>query len=113
MDDAFQPIAVTADLPPGALKRVEHDGHAYLLANVNGVFYAVDDLCSHEDFSLSYGCLEGDKVKCSLHGSRFCLKTGIPQEEPADLPIATYRLRIAGGRVWIDPTPSNDLSRAG
>ena len=74
---------------------------------MDGDFYAVDDLCSHEDFPLSYGCLEGDKVKCSLHGSRFCLKTGVPQEEPADLPIATYPVKIAEGRIWINPKSTN------
>ncbi len=103
MEDSFVAVADVQDVAPGNLKRVELDGHGYLIANVDGDFYAVDDLCSHEDFRLSYGCLEGDKVKCSLHGSRFCLKTGIPQEEPADQPIATYPITILDGRIWINP----------
>ena len=104
--DNYIAVAETSDITPGNLKRVEVGGHAYLIANVDGSFHAVDDLCSHEDFSLSYGCLEGDKVKCSLHGSRFCLKTGVPQEEPADQPIAVYPVKVADGKVWLDPNPS-------
>ena len=43
-------------------------------------------------------------IKCSLHGSRFSLKTGEPQEEPADTPIATFRVEVGDGQVWLDPT---------
>jgi 3-phenylpropionate/trans-cinnamate dioxygenase ferredoxin component len=109
MHAAYVPVARTEDIPPGTLKRVLHAGHAYLLANVDGRFFAVDDTCSHEDFSLSYGCLEGERVKCSLHGSRFCLHTGRPLEEPAEEPINTYRLAIDAGQLWLDPVPSNGL----
>ena len=104
MDAPFVAVAGVDEIPAGGLKRVTVDGHAFLIANVDGDYYAVDDTCRHEDFSLSYGCIEGDRIKCSLHGSRFCLKTGVPQEEPAAEPIGTYRVRIAQGRVWIDPS---------
>ncbi|NCF11683.1 MAG: Rieske 2Fe-2S domain-containing protein, partial [Gammaproteobacteria bacterium] len=54
------------------------------------------------------GCLDGDRIKCSLHGSRFCLRTGQPQEEPAEHPVATFRVAVEDGQVWIDPSrPSN------
>jgi len=108
MDKPYVRIAAPADIPPGTLKRFRVNGHDFLVANVDGTHYAVDDTCSHEDFSLSYGCLEGDRVKCSLHGSRFCLKTGQPQEEPADEPIGTYRLQVEDDGLWLDPSaPSN------
>jgi len=58
----------------------------------------------HEDYPLSYGCLHGDAIKCSLHGSRFCLRTGAPLDAPADTPVATFAVALADGQVWLDPS---------
>jgi len=85
------------------MKRVEIDGRRYLIAHTRSGYYAVDDRCSHEDVSLYLGCIQGEAVKCSLHGSRFSLKTGQPLEEPASEPIATYAIRCHDGVVAIDP----------
>ena len=72
---------------------------------MEGTFYAVDDLCTHEDASLSTGRLDGDRVKCPLHGSRFCLRTGEPQEEPADEALRCYPVRVEGDQVVIELEP--------
>lgn len=104
MDKPFIAVARTADIPPGSFRKTEAQGRSFIVANVDGRFYAVEDLCSHEDYPLSYGCLDGDRIKCSLHGSRFDLATGEPQEDPADAPIATFRVEVSEGRVWLDPS---------
>jgi 3-phenylpropionate/trans-cinnamate dioxygenase ferredoxin component len=93
--------ATTDELPLGSMKRFENDGHRYLLANANGRFYAVDDQCSHEEVSLYLGCIQGDNIKCSLHGSRFSLKTGKPLEDPATDPIGTYPIKLEGNKILI------------
>jgi 3-phenylpropionate/trans-cinnamate dioxygenase ferredoxin subunit len=103
MEKRFVPVARTSEIQPGALCKVVVDGRAFIIANVDGTFYAVEDLCSHEDYPLSYGCLDGDRIKCSLHGSRFDLRTGEPMEEPAEEPIATFGVRVEDGEVWLDP----------
>jgi 3-phenylpropionate/trans-cinnamate dioxygenase ferredoxin subunit len=91
MERPFVPVAPAAEIPEGKFRKVEVGGRAFIIANAGGSFYAVEDLCSHEDYPLSYGCLDGHRIKCSLHGSRFSLKTGEPMEDPADEPIATFR----------------------
>lgn len=98
---AFQAVADADALKPGQMMRVDVAGHRLLLANVDGELYAVDDTCSHEDSSLYLGCLKGHHIKCSLHGSRFDLRTGEPMEEPADEPIATYAVRVVGDRIEV------------
>ncbi len=105
MDQPFVAVATTDAIPSGKFIKVVVEGQPCLIANVDGHFYAVEDNCSHEDYPLSYGCLDGDRIKCSLHGSRFSLVTGAPLDEPADEPIRTYRLAVADGQVWLDPTP--------
>ena len=103
MRDLFIIVAKVDDVPPGKTKRVEIDGHPILLANVDGVFYAVDDMCTHEDSSLSLGCLKGELVSCTLHGSRFNVRTGEPLEEPAEEPLRTYLVRTEGNDILINP----------
>jgi 3-phenylpropionate/trans-cinnamate dioxygenase ferredoxin component len=108
MDKPFVAVTRTESVVPGKFVRVVVDEHPYVIANVNGRFYAVEDNCSHEDYPLSYGCLEGERIKCSLHGSRFSLIDGRPLDAPAETPIGTYRCRVSDGWVWIDPTHSGD-----
>jgi 3-phenylpropionate/trans-cinnamate dioxygenase ferredoxin subunit len=69
---------------------------------VEGRFCAVEDNCTHEDASLSTGVLTGDLVRCPLHGSRFNVCTGEVLEEPAELNLRTYPVRIEGDRVLVD-----------
>lgn len=109
MQAPFIALARVEDISEGQFKAIRHEGRAYILARVGDRFYAVEDNCSHEDYLLSYGCLDGDRIKCSLHGSRFSLKTGEPQDEPADEAIATFATGVEDGQVWIDPTPGSGL----
>lgn len=108
MEAAFVAVAAVEDIPPGKFIKVEIGGRGYIVARVGDRFYAVEDNCSHEDYPLSFGCLDGNRIKCSLHGSRFSLETGAPEDEPADTSIATFRVAVAEGQVFIDPsTPAN------
>ncbi|MCG7930477.1 MAG: non-heme iron oxygenase ferredoxin subunit [Candidatus Thiodiazotropha weberae] len=103
MTERWIKVAATAELPPGSMKRVDIEQYRYLIVNVDGKIYAVDDTCSHEEVSLYLGCIENHNIKCSLHGSRFCLKTGRPLEEPADEPIGTYPVKINDNQILIQP----------
>jgi 3-phenylpropionate/trans-cinnamate dioxygenase ferredoxin subunit len=104
MDKPFVAVTRAEGVPAGKFVKAEVGGLRCIVARVDGRFYAVEDNCSHEDYPLSYGCLEGDRIKCSLHGSRFSLATGEPLEEPAERPIRTFRCAVEDGWVWVDPT---------
>ncbi len=101
MSERFIRVAGRADLSPGQMMQVQAEGRRLLLANVEGNFYAVDDLCTHEDIPLYLGCLQGEFIKCSLHGSRFNLRTGEVMDEPADEGLRTYPLRIEGDDILL------------
>lgn len=73
-----------------------------LITNLDGEFFAINDLCTHEDSSLALGCLRGEYVDCTLHGSRFSVKTGIPIDEPATEPVETYPLTIKDDYLYIE-----------
>ena len=101
MSERFVRVTGADDLPPGRMRRLDLEGHRLLLANVDGTFYAVDDTCTHEDASLSTGALKGECVSCPLHGSRFNVRTGEPLEEPAEVPLRTYPVKIQDGNVYV------------
>jgi 3-phenylpropionate/trans-cinnamate dioxygenase ferredoxin subunit len=105
MSDQYLAVARTPELPPGTTLRVMVGDRAILLANVDGSIYAVDDMCSHEDSSLSLGCLKGELVSCTLHGSRFNVRTGEPMEEPATEPLNRFDVRVRDDQIEVDPTP--------
>jgi len=96
-------VAKVSDLQPGEMMRVEVHKERVLLVNVNGKFHAICDTCSHEDASLYMGALHGEYVRCPLHGSRFSVVTGEPLEEPAEIPVAVYPVRIEGDDVLLGP----------
>ena len=102
--DGFVAVAQLGELGPGQMKRLNFGGQRILLANAEGSYYAVDELCSHDDYSLTFGCVKGNTIKCSLHGSRFSLVTGAALSLPATEALRTYPVRVAAGQVWVRPS---------
>ncbi len=94
-------IGIVENLPPGTMRRYDLAQHRILVANVNGTPLAVADTCTHEDASLSMGALQGDKVKCPLHGSRFCLRDGRALDEPAEVDLECFPARFTHGRLEV------------
>ena len=63
----------------------EVGGDLVLLANVDGKFYGMGAICTHEQWDLSEGTLEDTTVTCAGHGTVWDLKTGKGEfEEPLD-----------------------------
>ena len=104
MNSAYISVAAEGELQSGQMKAFQAAGKRLLLVNADGAYFAIDELCSHEDYSLSYGCIRDGRIKCSLHGSFFELSTGKPLDEPASEPIGTYPVKIDNGKIWVDPT---------
>jgi len=104
LDAPWVAIAADDELAPAQMKKVQAGGKRLLLAYAEGRHYVVDEMCSHEDYSLYLGCIQERRIKCSLHGSFFDLETGQPLVEPACEPIRTYPVQLADGQVWVDPT---------
>jgi nitrite reductase/ring-hydroxylating ferredoxin subunit len=76
-----------------------------LVANAEGVHYAVSNICSHAREFLSNGMLIGRQVVCPAHYAVFDLADGrvIRHPEGATIaPIKTYRVRVENGRIAIE-----------
>jgi len=64
--------------------------------------YALFDRCSHQDFPLSLGKVEGPRIKCAAHGAEFDLASGKALCAPAFAPVQTYPVEIEGDDVFIE-----------
>jgi 3-phenylpropionate/trans-cinnamate dioxygenase ferredoxin subunit len=96
------PAASTDSIPPGTTKRVVVDGVEALLCNVDGSFYAIEDVCTHDGGPLDQGTLEGCRIRCPRHGALFDVTNGAALTLPAVIPLETYPVRVEGDEVFID-----------
>ncbi|NLB83876.1 MAG: non-heme iron oxygenase ferredoxin subunit [Synergistaceae bacterium] len=95
-------IASTKSLEPGKMMAIEKNGKSILIANVNGEYYAIGNICTHMGCNLSDGTLEGHTVQCACHGSKFNIKTGAVESGPAKDPEPSYPLNIEGNKILAD-----------
>ncbi|WP_255952612.1 non-heme iron oxygenase ferredoxin subunit [Streptomyces odontomachi] len=77
-------------------KRVEIDGTPVSLVRTDDEVFAIYDICSHANVSLSEGEVEDGQIECWLHGSCFDLRTGKPSGLPATRPVPVYPVKIEG-----------------
>jgi 3-phenylpropionate/trans-cinnamate dioxygenase ferredoxin subunit len=91
------------DLVSGQARRFDVAGHRIALVRVDDEFHAVDDRCSHEDYSLAEGevWVEEREIECPRHGSTFDLLSGKPCSLPATHPIQVYEVRVQDGDVAV------------
>jgi naphthalene 1,2-dioxygenase system ferredoxin subunit len=98
-------VADAVDVPPGEMLHVELDGRMIALYNIDGEFYATDDICTHRRARLSDGYLEGRTVQCPLHFGKFDVITGEPQNPPCKIPLRTYPVTLDIERLLVDVPP--------
>jgi nitrite reductase/ring-hydroxylating ferredoxin subunit len=96
-------VASVAELPDETMKRVEAGRTPVCLAHAeDGNFYAINDVCTHEEFSLSEGELWGLDVECPQHGSRFNLQTGKVTGLPAVIPAKVYPVSVDNSDIYVE-----------
>jgi len=72
-------------------------------------WFAISDECSHAAVPLSDGDIDDCHLECYMHGSRFDLRTGIPDALPATIPVPTFPITIDGDDVLVDVENPNEL----
>jgi 3-phenylpropionate/trans-cinnamate dioxygenase ferredoxin component len=97
----FVRVAAVAEVPPGTLLAVDVGEISVCLANADDQIYAFRNNCSHRDFQLDTGDLEGERVTCAWHGARFDIRTGRALSLPAIKPIVTYEVRVENGDIFV------------
>lgn len=100
---ALERVLDLDDLAVGHARAVQVGGEPICVVRLDAdVVKAVHDTCSHQQYSLAEGWVEGNTIECNLHGSAFDLDTGQPQSLPAVKPIPVYACAVRGGGIWVD-----------
>jgi 3-phenylpropionate/trans-cinnamate dioxygenase ferredoxin subunit len=92
-------IAPASELPPGERLFVEIEGQPIVIFNIAGQFYAIADVCSHDDGPVGEGDLEGYCITCPRHGAEFDVRTGKVMSMPAVVDIPAYPVRVIDGMI--------------
>jgi 3-phenylpropionate/trans-cinnamate dioxygenase ferredoxin subunit len=98
-------VGRTTDVPEGEVRRFVANRIEIAVANLGeGIFLAVDDICSHAEASLSEGEVDVDDetIECPRHGSVFDLRSGRPRSLPATLPVVTFTVKVEGDALLIE-----------
>lgn len=97
-------VAAVGKLPPGERRIVDVDDVQIAVFNLDGEYYAIEDVCTHDYAPLADAKLEGDEIICPRHGARFCIKTGAVTAPPAYEAITTFPVREHQGMIQVrDP----------
>jgi 3-phenylpropionate/trans-cinnamate dioxygenase ferredoxin subunit len=80
---------------------IDVEGTEVAVFNIDGEYYAIEDVCTHDGAEIASGVLEGDEIVCPRHGARFCIKTGSVKAAPAYEDINLYKVRIQNGLIQV------------
>jgi nitrite reductase/ring-hydroxylating ferredoxin subunit len=100
-EEDFVKVSETMDIPPSHMIEIQVDGENICLVNVEGKFYAIGSICTHEGGPLADGTLEGYEIECPWHGSKFDVRTGEVKNPPASEPEPRYEVKVDGTNLLI------------
>ncbi|MCK9606045.1 MAG: non-heme iron oxygenase ferredoxin subunit [Methylomonas sp.] len=100
MSDWIDVVAESA-LADGEHVVIDVDGFDVAIFKLEGQFYAIEDVCTHDGAEIASGELDGDEIVCPRHGARFCVKTGQVKSPPAYEDVATFPVRVVDGRLQV------------
>jgi nitrite reductase/ring-hydroxylating ferredoxin subunit len=90
------------DVGVGEVRKIEAGGLTLAVYNLDGLFYATDDACTHGPGSLSEGFVDGDTIECNFHQGVFDIRTGECVRPPCMVPVRTYRTIVEAGKVYVE-----------
>ena len=97
----FLEIAPASELPNGERMFVDIGDTPIVIFNIAEQFFAIGDVCTHDDGPLGDGDLDGFNVVCPRHGAEFDVATGKAMSMPAVVDIPAYPLQVRDGVIYV------------
>ncbi|MFQ5659929.1 MAG: non-heme iron oxygenase ferredoxin subunit [Gammaproteobacteria bacterium] len=104
---AWVDVDSAEEFGPGESRLVDVDDVMIAVFNLDGAYFAIEDICSHDGSPLlgsglePEALIEGDEITCPRHGARFCIKTGAALCPPAYEATNTFPTRVENGTVQV------------
>lgn len=101
------------ELPDGGARRFDVGGVSVAVVRVGDDVYAIGDVCSHGNYSLSEGDVWCDELEleCPKHGSMFSLVTGEPSTLPATQPVPVFDASVVDGTIVVTMKPATEMEQ--
>lgn len=99
----FATVTPASELQVGERMVVELGRHWVAIFNVDGHYYAIEDVCTHDDGPLADGELIGCTISCPRHGAEFDIASGKVLSAPALVDVQSYDVRVEGENIQIRP----------
>jgi 3-phenylpropionate/trans-cinnamate dioxygenase ferredoxin subunit len=97
----FFSVGSVYELNEGQRLFIEIDETPIVILNIAGNYYAVADVCSHDDGPVGEGNIEGFEIICPRHGARFDIRSGKALALPAFVDIPAFPVRVVGDQIEI------------
>ena len=98
----FIAVASVEDLPSGERLFIEIDDETIVVFNIAGQYFAIGDVCSHDNGPVGDGELDSDfEISCPRHGAHFDIRTGKALTFPAVEDIPAFPVRVVNGEIEI------------
>ena len=105
----FIKVAETSEVLLGQMKVVKLAEKEVVIANVNNVYYAMENSCTHMHGELSKGLLEGNTLTCPKHKAKFDVTTGkvvsgpkVPLMHPKIKDEPVYAVKVEGKDILLE-----------
>ena len=93
-------VCAREELLPGEYQLAYDGDTAIAVFNIDGAYYAIEDVCTHDGGELAGGPVDGFEIECLRHGARFDLRTGAARCPPAYTPTVVFPVKLEDGVVW-------------
>jgi 3-phenylpropionate/trans-cinnamate dioxygenase ferredoxin component len=98
---SFVTVAKVGELKKGQVRTFAVNGHHIALCNVEGTYFATQDLCTHDGGPLGEGEMIDYEIECPRHGGRFDVRSGEVTALPPMFPIKTFPVRLEGDEIQV------------
>jgi len=98
----FVKVAHISEIPPGTRKIIDLEEVTVALFNIDGKYYCIEDVCTHDSGPVAEGELDGFRIECPRHGAHFDVRDGKVLSMPAIVPIPVYEVKLDGEEIYIE-----------
>ncbi len=100
MSNWFDVVPVS-EFAEGSWRSIDMEGTQVAVFNLDGAYYAIEDVCTHDGGIRTGGTLEGEEIVCPRHGARFSVKTGKVLAPPAYEDVSRFPVQVTSGMVQV------------
>lgn len=106
----LEKICAVAEFSSSGRQAFKIGGKDVVVFIIDGSYHAIDRRCSHMGGDLSKGKLNGNTIKCPIHGAEFNIETGELVKQVGKMAglvkkasnIKTYQIEVTNDELFID-----------